>query len=216
VSGPAVPYDYDDNPQRFLAWQPAEDVHERIAERVARERLVPVLDLGCGDGRLARAMRDTSGWIGVDISTTLLAHAPRPVVHADGLHLPIRRNSIAAVAALWMLYHFAEPTLVIAEAHRVLRPGGFFVACTSARDDAPELLPPANPTSFDAEDAPAIVASVFGKVEVEHWDDQLVELRDGAELYRYLIQHLADPNLADGVEVPLRLTKRGCLIWARK
>jgi SAM-dependent methyltransferase len=216
VSGPAVPYDYDDFPQRFLAWQPGEDVHESVAERVARERLLPVLDLGCGDGRLARAMRETSGWIGVDISTTLLAFAPRPVVYADGRHLPIRSNSIGAVAALWMLYHFVEPTLVIAEAHRVLRPGGVFVACTSARDDAPELLPPANPTSFDAEEAPSIVASVFGEVEVEPWDDQLVELRDGAELHRYLIQHLADPNLADGVEVPLRLTKRGCLVWARK
>jgi SAM-dependent methyltransferase len=216
VSGPAVPSDYDDNPQRFLAWQAAEDVHEGVAERVARERLLPVLDLGCGDGRLARAMRQTSGWIGVDISTTLLALAPRPVVRGDGLHLPIRSNSIGAVAALWMLYHFAEPTLVIAEAHRILRPGGVFVACTSARDDAPELLPPANATSFDAEDAPAIVASVFGTVEVEPWDDQLVELRDSAELHRYLIQHLADPNLADGVEVPLRLTKRGCLVWARK
>jgi ubiquinone/menaquinone biosynthesis C-methylase UbiE len=129
VSGPAVPYDYDDNPQRFLAWQPAEDVHESVAERVARERLVPVLDLGCGDGRLARTMRDTSGWIGVDISTTLLALAPRPVVHADALHLPFRSNSIGVVATLWMLYHFTEPTLVIAEAHRILRPGGVFVAC---------------------------------------------------------------------------------------
>jgi hypothetical protein len=66
------------------------------------------------------------------------------------------------------------------------------------------------------ENAPAIVASVFGEVEVEPWDDQLVELRDGVELHRYLIQHLADPNLADHVAVPLRLTKRGCLVWARK
>ena len=139
---------------------------------------------------------------------------------SDGLtgyhRLPIRSDSIGAVAALWMLYHFDEPTRVIVEAHRILRPGGVFVACTSARDDAPELLPPARATSFDAEEAPAIVASVFGTVEVEPWDDQLVELRDGAELHRYLIQHLSDPNLADEVEVPLLLTKRGCLVWARK
>ena len=42
----------------------------------------------------------------------------------------------------------------VSEVHRVLRPGGVFVACTSARDDAPEILPPANATSFDAEEAP--------------------------------------------------------------
>ncbi len=115
-----------------------------------------------------------------------------------------------------MLYHVVEPTFVVAEAHRVLRPGGVFVVCTSARNDAPELLPPTERTSFDAEEAPAIIASVFGEIEVEPWDDQLVEISDRDELRRYLVQHLADPALADEVEVPLRLTKRGCLVWARK
>src|SRR5207244_11276146 len=60
VSGPAVPSDYDDNPQRFLAWQPAEDVHESVAERVAREGLLPVLRLGCGAGRRARGEQQPS------------------------------------------------------------------------------------------------------------------------------------------------------------
>src|SRR5207247_3515001 len=125
-------------------------------------------------------------------------------------------RSMAAVAALWVLYHLARPTEAIAEAWRVLRVGGLFVACSNRRDDAPELMPPSEPTTFDAEDAPALVAEVFGDVEVQAWDEQLVELADRAEVRAYLICHLADPALADGVTTPLRLTKRGALVWARK
>ena len=123
---------------------------------------------------------------------------------------------MAAVTALWVLYHLERPTDAIAEAFRVLRPGGLFAACSSRRDDAPELMAPTAPTTFDAEDAPDLVAEVFGAVEVQTWDEPLVELADGDEVRAYLICHLADPALAYGLTTPLRLTKRGALVWARK
>jgi len=49
---------------------------------------------------------------------------------------------------------------------------------TTSRHDSTELahvwqLPP---SSFDAEDAPWLVASVFGQVQVERWDAPLVRL----------------------------------------
>ena len=90
------------------------------------------------------------------------------------------------------------------------------MASTGRRDDSPELLPVAAPTTFDAEEAPGLVAEVFGTVEVESWDAPLVVLRDRDEVARYLVQHLADPSLGDGVSLPLTLTKRGSLVWARK
>jgi len=211
-----VPFDYDDDPGRVRAWQPTSDVHEAVAERVVEEGLSPVLDLGCGHGRLAAALPSESIWIGADLSATQLRDAPRRTVRADVAVLPISAESVGAVAALWMLYHLDEPRTVINEARRVLRQGGLFVASTGRRDDSPELLPVAAPTTFDAEEAPGLVAEVFGTVEVESWDAPLVVLRDRDEVARYLVQHLADPSLGDGVSLPLTLTKRGSLVWARK
>jgi SAM-dependent methyltransferase len=211
-----VPSDYDSDPARFGGWQAAHDVHEVVAERLATEGRTPVLDLGCGRGRLAPLLPGSSRWIGLDPSPTQLREAPRPVVCGAGEELPVRSGSMAAVTALWVLYHLERPTEAIAEAFRVLRAGGLFVACSNRRDDSPELMPPSAPTTFDAEDAPALVAEVFGEVEVEAWDKPLVELADREEVRAYLICHLADPARADGIATPLRLTKRGALVWARK
>jgi SAM-dependent methyltransferase len=138
------------------------------------------------------------------------------VALGDAGQRPVASGSVWSVAALWMLYHLDEPATAIAEAHRVLRPGGLFVASASRRDDSPELCPPSAPTTFDAEEAPSIVQRVFGEVEVEGWDAPLVELHDRDEVRRYLVQQMGDPRRADDVEVPITVTKRGCLVWARK
>ncbi|MGW6710727.1 methyltransferase domain-containing protein, partial [Streptomyces sp. NPDC054956] len=52
------------------------------------------------------------------------------VVLASGTRLPFRSGSLDAVSAVWLLHLLREPGLVaavVAEAGRVLRPGGVFV-----------------------------------------------------------------------------------------
>jgi hypothetical protein len=49
----------------------------------------------------------------------------------------------------------------------------------------PPLAAPAS--SFDADDAPRLVASVFGQVQVERWDAPLVRLPDRDAVRDYLI-----------------------------
>src|SRR5919106_115503 len=91
-----VPFDYDDDPDRFrtgrqtaLQYSGAGDVHGPIAERIVRERLEPILDIGCGDGALGRPLLEAGvPWIGLDLSATLLRDAPRPTVRADATVLP--------------------------------------------------------------------------------------------------------------------------------
>jgi SAM-dependent methyltransferase len=218
----ALPPDYDSDPGRSRAfrtgWQ--EDVHSPVAGRLAREGVRELLDVGCGIGRFAAALGGRVGWIGLDSSPRQLADcAHAPVLRADANRLPCRDAALDAVAMLYMLYHLERPVLAIAEARRVLRAGGLFVACTTSRHNDPELVPDGYPpTSFDAEEAPAIVAEVFGtaNVETERWDAPLVRLADRAEIVAYARSHLLPESTAELVDPPITLTKRGCVVWARR
>ncbi len=91
---------------------------------------------------------------------------------ADARRLPLADEAFDTVAALWMLYHLDRPENAIREARRVLRPGGVFLTCTSARTTDPELCDGYPATTLDAEEAPEIVADAFGTcaLEVDRWD----------------------------------------------
>jgi SAM-dependent methyltransferase len=163
-----LPNDYDSDPGRFLSTgkHPHDDVHPYVAARFAAAGARTVLDVGGGHGRLARLLpRLSMRGLLVDLSPTMLNLAPRPSVRADGARLPVADASVDAVAALYTLYHYADPLLPIAEARRVLRPGGLFAACAANRDSDPELarvIPGwGNASPFDGEDAEAVVASVL-------------------------------------------------------
>ena len=216
----ALPSDYDTDPARVRsgdrAWQVFGDVHEQVAARIQAEALAPVLDVGGGQGRLEELL--PAGWpaLILDLSPTQLAEAPWPKTRADARRLPIREASVGAVAMLWMLYHLQDPAAAIAEARRVLRPGGLFAASTSARNNDPELTDGYPPTTFDAEDAAEIVASVFGDVAVERWDGPMTRLPDHDAVLRYCRSHFLPQEAADRVTPPVWLTKRGCLVFAYK
>lgn len=212
----AVPGDYESDPERFRAadrsWQLHGDTHEIVAERLAREWITPVIDVGGGQGRLAELL---PGTIVVDSSPAQIADAPYPKLRADALALPFGSGAAGAVAMLWMLYHLDDPATAITEAKRVLRPGGLFAACTASRRNDPELTDGYPSSPFDAEEAPTIVASVFGDVEVDAWDGPFTRLPDREAVVRYCRSHFLPPEAADRVDPPLTLTKRGCLVWAR-
>jgi len=222
-----IPSDYDDNLNR---WQTnvsvrkrftARDVHEPSAARIVAEKLSPVLDVGCGDGELHRKLPGSWPWIGVDRSPTMLAAAPKPSTLADATALPFPDASFGAVAMLWMLYHLPDPELALAEARRVLRPGGLFMACSNSNTDSPELshVWQLEPTTFDAARAPAMVGRYFDDVEVDAWDGPFVHLPNEAAVRDYLVGRLMPAEhaaaAANQVDTPLDVTKRGALVFAR-
>ena len=58
-----------------------------------------MLDVGCGEGELARHL-PPGAWVGLDSSPTLLARAPEPHVPADATALPFADGSFDSVALL--------------------------------------------------------------------------------------------------------------------
>ena len=72
------------------------------------------------------------------------------------------------------------------------------------------------PTTFDAEEAETIVGGVFDDVTVERWDDKLVSLPDAAAVERYCVHHSLPSDAAARVTPPVLITKRGCLVFARR
>jgi SAM-dependent methyltransferase len=227
----AMPTDYDSDPGRFLASNdvPTDDVHPEVAARLAAAGARVVLDVGGGSGKLARLLPGLSiRCLLIDLSPTMLALAPRPAARAEAARLPVADASVDAVAALYTLYHFDDPLTPIAEARRVLRPGGLFAACAPNRDSNPELahvLPDwGNSSPFDGEDAPDIVASVFSApgdvVEVERWDAPLLTLSAADQAAAFLRVHglsnAAAQQAAATLDLPLALTMRGCLVYATK
>jgi SAM-dependent methyltransferase len=210
----ALPPDYDSDPGRWQSHQPPRDVHEIIAPELRG----PVLDVGCGEGRLASLLGGAVGWVGVDSSPAQIAANPfRPVVRADMRALPFRDGAFAEVAHLWCLYHLDDPVPAIAEAARVLRPGGCYLACTAARDSDPEIMFEGYPPStFDAEEAAGIVASAFDEVEAERWDGKFFPLQTRDEVRTYCRHNYIPAERAEHADVPLWLTKRGVIVRAAK
>jgi SAM-dependent methyltransferase len=223
-----IPRDYDRDPERFRLARSvlarharAADVHERVARRLVAEDSVPVLDVGCGEGELARHLAG-GAWVGLDSSPEMLARAPKPNVRGEATALPFADESFGSVALLYVLYHLSDPRQALGEAHRVLRPGGLVAVAAPSRHDSPELADalPDRTLTFDAELAPELLGAVFADIDVERWDAPLLELSSREAVRDYLIGKGATRDRAEAAAaaaaVPLSVTKRGALAFGRK
>ncbi|MER7203599.1 class I SAM-dependent methyltransferase, partial [Streptomyces sp. NPDC000188] len=91
-----------------------------------------LLDLACGTGLVTmRLTRPGLRPVGIDLAPGMLrAAAPRldgAAVRGDSRQLPFRSASVDVVTVIWLLHLLPDARPVIAEAARVLRPGGVLV-----------------------------------------------------------------------------------------
>jgi SAM-dependent methyltransferase len=101
-------------------------VELRVAAEEQYER--PLLDLGCGDGRVGQVLFGTAGYVdvGLDPWAGPLRQVARPGVYrhvdvADGHHLPYPTSTFATVFSNSVLEHIPDVWRVVHEVGRVLR-----------------------------------------------------------------------------------------------
>ncbi len=125
-----------------------------IAERMSFRTGDRILDVGAGPGWFWRAM---GGTLAKGAALTVLDTSPGMVdeavnalapldglagvdgVVADAVDLPFEDGCFDAVVMMHMLYHTRDPAKALAEAHRVLKPGGAVYAAVNAEDDLQEI-----------------------------------------------------------------------------
>jgi SAM-dependent methyltransferase len=108
-----------------------------VAQAVASHLKGPgVLEVGVGTGLVAAGLAAAGRLVmGVDLSLPMLRHAHARlgavVAQADGFSLPVRSGSVDNVAIVWVVHLVPDAGSFLAEAARVLRPGGRIVVVSS-------------------------------------------------------------------------------------
>ncbi len=151
-----------------------------------------VLDVGCGPGEMLRRMaRHSGGWgmlAGSDFSAGMAAEAagaaaalPTHFMVSDAQANPFRDGFFDVVMARHMLYHVPDIDKAVAEAARVLRPGGSLLTVTNSENTMPEywsirgraaqrfpaMTQPDKVTHrFSLENGPAFLEPHFARIEV--------------------------------------------------
>ena len=119
-----------------------------VRDQLVRVRLpvdADVLDVGCGTGGTMRALADVARFTGLDVNPDAARvsqrHSGRPVVVGNATDLPFGDATFDALLALDVFEHVPDDARALAEARRVLRPGGTLI-----------LTVPCHPSLFSEHD----------------------------------------------------------------
>jgi SAM-dependent methyltransferase len=114
-------------PEQFVDWDLLFATPHYIVERSKRARarqacamlVGHVVDVGCGWSQYRPFLISATRYTGVDVERGMAA-----VVLGSAMSLPLRTASADCVMATEVLEHLPSPCTALAEAKRVLRPGG--------------------------------------------------------------------------------------------
>lgn len=127
-----------------------------------------VLDLGCGVGHSFRLLAPRES-VGLDLDPRALVGQERETVVADMRELPFSDGSFASVLAVQSIEHVPDPERVLAEARRVLEPGGVAVFVTPNRltfGMPDEIIDPYHHVEFSPSELRSACAEAFDSVEM--------------------------------------------------
>lgn len=109
---------------QWLAAISADDIGAWIA---ATPPGTAVLDIGCGGQWPRGRLPPSCSYVGIDHPASAAWYGTRPSAFADAHALPFADGSLGTVLMLDVLEHLHDPERAVAEARRVLAPGGRLV-----------------------------------------------------------------------------------------
>jgi SAM-dependent methyltransferase len=123
--------------------------HQHISRALLQSlpRGATLLDLGCGTGLFMRRYGETGGnAVGLDISRGMIENARG---RCNGFEfcmgtaevLPFRDDTFDAISCLLAFSYLMQPSRMMAEAFRILKPGGRIAVCTLSRNMLTSLVP---------------------------------------------------------------------------
>jgi ubiquinone/menaquinone biosynthesis C-methylase UbiE len=119
-------------------------VRDNLLKLVGPARGLSILDVGCGTGHFSEPLAGANRLAGVDISLEMSAFAGKKglaAVQASAARLPFAPGTFDLVIANNVIQSFKDGSPVVAEAARVLRPGGRLVlSATNGRNLAMAAL----------------------------------------------------------------------------
>lgn len=185
-----------------LYTQPKMDFTAWVLDLVPWQGDETVLDIGCGSGvyvvpicrHLTRGGRLLCGDLSfgmLAVAAALMTRTSASRFNGDAVSLPLADGSCDLVLANHMLYHVPDIERAVAEAHRVLKPGGYLVAATNARDSmrgfvslvvdaclatghAIDATDPPTVGRFSLANGHSLVGAVFRQVKMHQFDSALV------------------------------------------
>jgi SAM-dependent methyltransferase len=168
--------DYDREAARYDATRGGDARADAAAHAIeallpaAAARAARIADVGCGTGIVTvRLLRPGRSVLGVDgsagMATVAAGRLPGRITLGDVTRLPVASGSVDVVTMVWLLHLLAEAEVAaaVAEAGRVLSPGGLLITTVGKNDAAFDL----------ADDAAAILGPVrarFDHVQTDRLD----------------------------------------------
>lgn len=128
-----------------------EQVKTRLLSLASTRKADTLIDLGCGDGYLSRAVAPmVNKVVAVDISAEMLRLLEKRAAEAgignieslesDGQDMPVPDSAADMVCASMYLHHIEEPEAAVKEMNRVLKQGGHVFVAELAEHKNKELM----------------------------------------------------------------------------
>jgi ubiquinone/menaquinone biosynthesis C-methylase UbiE len=145
---------FADSPEtiQYSNWRHLNPKRQAIENKVWKKIITPgskILDLGCGKGFFLKRLYENFGtaleYFGVDISSTAIQQAQAyfnlaRYFIAAGEKLPFAAENFDAILIISTLEHVESPALVLQEAYRVLKSGGYLYLVFHKRSLDPLIL----------------------------------------------------------------------------
>ena len=193
------------------------DARDAVFAAVAEANPQRVLEVGCGQGELAERIQCELGAdvAAIDSSPRMVELTRRRGIDAelaDAVALPFADGLFDCAVAAWVLYHVRDLDRVVAELHRVLRPGGRLVAATNGIRHLEEMWrlvgldKPSAKTTFHGGNGSEILGRMFPSVETRKVEGHVV-FGDRAAVVDYINASIIYKHLAERVPAlnePLR------------